>query len=472
MPKLQSSKIAGSTLLYHSENTKQCDLFNLQRGESSIEREHTQVITPSFQNNALHFNIPPLPDYYPVLHATTLQMEVAFQEGDGTPLESVNEDDVFCANLPGSSMFESVHISINGTNVPALSTDHYGYKSYISHLLSYPSTTISSSLFNRHYTKDTAGKFHSLEKKGTSTTEYENETLSGRRLRQPIGSSFLIITPILADFFHGNSEQPFFPSTYSLGITFSYHRGGFYLMCKDAGTKQYKLTIKKAQLNMKYVRFIPSFDSKIKEKFNRGTPIIYPFTKTNNRVFNYGGALTQIYEPQIFQGDLPTQIVMVMLETKSYTGDYKKNPYNFEHKNLTKLDVIVNDTSLPISNFQTNFSKSEYYELYNFFLENTSRGACHQTSGPSTIDYNQYGKGYTIFVINLVPSSCYDQKHFHTFKRNLKGSVSLSMQFSKELTTETTLLIFGIYPAAILLTNNKFEVQVPYPKNDGGFNAV
>ena len=54
-----------------------------------------------------------------------------------------------------------------------------------------------------------------------------------------------------------------------------------------------------------------------------------------------------------FLGEIPKHIAICMMDNDSYNRNYKKNPFNFQHYNLTQIGISVKSRSDPIQATET-----------------------------------------------------------------------------------------------------------------------
>ena len=62
-----------------------------------------------------------------------------------------------------------------------------------------------------------------------------------------------------------------------------------------------------------------------------------------------------------------------MMDNDSYNGNYKKNPFNFQHYNLTQIGISANGEEVPFKPLKLNFDKNCSLlptALYSQVLEN------------------------------------------------------------------------------------------------------
>ena len=66
------------------------------------------------------------------------------------------------------------------------------------------------------------------------------------------------------------------------------------------------------------------------------------------------GALN-ISQDNLFNGNIPKRIVIAMVDNDAYSGNYKKNPFNFKTNDLSFLGVYVDGEPLPGKPIQPKF---------------------------------------------------------------------------------------------------------------------
>ena len=74
-----------------------------------------------------------------------------------------------------------------------------------------------------------------------------------------------------------------------------------------------------------------------------------------------------------------------MMDNDSYNGNYKKNPFNFQHYQLTQIGISVNGEEIPFKPLKLNFDDKLFVTAYNTLFSGT--GKLHGNSGSSSIIY-------------------------------------------------------------------------------------
>jgi len=108
------------------------------------------------QDGPWDFVIPPSQDRYYMLSSSGLEMSLKVTKADGTDL-SRSADIVAPINQIGSTLWQSVEVSLNGHPFSGSSSVNVGYKTYLETLLSYDNDSFSTHLRIQGFFADTPG---------------------------------------------------------------------------------------------------------------------------------------------------------------------------------------------------------------------------------------------------------------------------------------------------------------------------
>ena len=62
-----------------------------------------------------------------------------------------------------------------------------------------------------------------------------------------------------------------------------------------------------------------------------------------------------------------------MMDDDSYNGNYKKNPFNFQHYNLTQIGISVNGEKAPFKPLKRNFDEKRFATAYSTLFSGTGK---------------------------------------------------------------------------------------------------
>ena len=71
----------------------------------------------------------------------------------------------------------------------------------------------------------------------------------------------------------------------------------------------------------------------------------------------------------IFHGKVPSKLIIGMVSNSAYSGDFSKNPFNFQHMNANYLEVTVDGQPVPNRPLKPNFEEKNYVASYLSLLD-------------------------------------------------------------------------------------------------------
>ena len=99
----------------------------------------------------------------------------------------------------------------------------------------------------------------------------------------------------------------------------------------------------------------------------------------------------------IFLGHIPKRIVLVLVDTEAYNGNYSANPFHFKHHSLTQVGVYVEGEQIPRKPLFLNFDEATSQNVvvgYQILFSDTGKlgQRCR-----NQISRSDYGSGHTAF---------------------------------------------------------------------------
>ena len=245
------------------------------------------------------------------------------------PANAASIADEKCAtpvNLTLQSLFDQV--GIYWQNVLVSRTDNYPYKAMFDVLLNTSSEEAESIMGTQLYYTDTEGAMDSV----IPISGPVNVGLYERDARAKNGQIIDLVGPLYVDVLHQNN---LLPDKVNLRIKLSQTNNDFRLMSNNT---EATLEIIDAKLWVYFAKF----------KNTIPLPISYNFMQSEMYAHTLSVGNQSLRLDNIYQGRIPSRIIMALVSTKAMVGDMSKNPFNFQHFNVNYLDVIVNGKSLPL----------------------------------------------------------------------------------------------------------------------------
>lgn len=403
-------------------------LFQRPSIDTSIERHmitdyrHDGVLS---SETPIGFTIAPNSPYYIDLRRTRLKLIVQITKADGTPIAQA--DQVGMVNLGMHSLIQQAEVLLNQTNVTPDVGRNYPYKAMFDTLLNFGEDEKETFLQSEMFYKDTAGEMNSSD-----PSLGANGGLSHRYRLTMNGRLCDLEGPLCLDLARQNR---FIPNGVGITVKLYPTPDSFRLMAKT--NEKYKVQIRDAILRVHELKLIDSVMIGHSEAFQAGTAF-FPHTRSVIKTYNIPTGSYDFSVENMFQSKVPSRVTVGLVAAAGYNGDYKKNPYNFEHFNLNRIDFQVDNTSRPGRPLNVNFANGNYCSAYQTLFSIFQKYHGHESDFISRSDY---GNGYAIYVFQI---SSAQRKSFMQLPRN--GLTSLNMSFSVGLRHPVTVVVYGEFP--------------------------
>ena len=165
------------------------------------------------------------------------------------------------------------------------------------------------------------------------------------------------------------------------------------------------------------------------------SPALYPYIRSRIQTYSIPAGSFLFREDNNFQGEKPQKIIVGLVSSSSYAGSYEKNPYNFQHKNISQIGLYIDDLPVPLQPLNLNFDTGDYLEAYNLLF--TSYGIDGKDKGQD-ITISDFGKGYCLFAYNLIGGVGNDALSLLE-----KSNTKLEIRFNKGTDENLTAIVYG-----------------------------
>lgn len=383
-------------------------------------------------NNPIEFQIHGSGDQYIDLSRTYLYVKVKVENSKSAD-ETENskpDENISCANLWLHSMFENVEVQLQ-QKVLFNSSKMYPYKSMIECLTSLTQDK-ENMLTRQMFFKDTA---YAMDNNDPTHMRNINIGYLERNHRIRDGQECEMFGRLNHDFMQ--MKRPVLLNGVSVAVKLQPASKQFSLISEAGHASAYNLKILTAKLRVCKVSLSQNLFLAHSKVLAKDHPAIYPVDKTemSSHVLHRGSAFFSFSD--MFQNRVPHYLVIAFVAAEAFEGSYKRNPFNFQHFNLSSLSVYRDGQVVPHKPLELDFAKKEYTEAYhNFYDENSTGGS---------ITLKDYGGGYALYVYRL-DDSAYDR---HCLPPKRTGSVSLDLRFAVALPENVSLLLYAKFPETI-----------------------
>ena len=461
------------------------DLFRVPPTQQSLERgrwiDYAPLSSVENANSAITFLIAGTDEYID-LSKTILTVTGKITKKDGTSkLDSNDQSNVAPVNNSLHSLFRQVDVYLNGKQVtPAMGT--YAYRSYIETLLNYDVSAKQSQFSSALYYKDTAGQ---MDKVGalpaTKTLNYKtpgaqptdagtdastkyyvtgtgNQGFAKRHQFIKNGNRFVLSGPIFSDIF---MTDRLLLNMMDLKVVLNRSSDAFSLMDLNDPTIEPKVQLTDVVLKVRKVKVDQSVSDGV-ERMLKQTPALYPIRRVECKILTIPANQPNTRQDNIFSGIIPNSFVVGLVHVDATTGEYDKNPYNFQHFGVTSVSLTANGQEIPFKLLTLKYPKDpagkidpandaelDFDEAYNTLFSGT--GKIHSNAGLD-ITREDYPGGYALYAFDLTPDMCKSADYFNTVQR---GTLTLALTFEASHKHAIGMVCYGDFENIIRIDSER-----------------
>ncbi|XP_060559446.1 uncharacterized protein F54H12.2-like [Ruditapes philippinarum] len=222
----------------------------------------------------------------------------------------------------------------------------------------------------------------------------------------------------------------------SVGIKLHPNRDPFRLIT-DVINPDYRVKIVDAYFRL-CIQRLSSSVLIAQEKLIQEKLAIYPYLRTEIKTTAIASGQFSYSADDIFQGLVPSKLIVGLVPSAAFNGDYTQNPFNFKHYNCSFVGLYVDGQSLPSQPMQPNYAADQYVE-------------CYRTLALYRSDFNiskeDYKKGFCVYALNIDPH--------YSFNTRRKGHCRLELKFSEALPESGTLIMYATFPDVLNIDKAK-----------------
>ena len=416
------------------------DLFSMPPTQVSLEKGHWidyQPVSSVTDSGPITFLSPGTEDYVD-LSKTILVVRAKVTKADGGDIGPNQK--VGVVNNFLHSLFKQVDVYLKEKQVTqAMGT--YSYRSYLETLLNYGPAAKESQLTAALFYKDTVGKFDVAD----PTAADGNNGLKARYKFSKASGVIELAGPIFCDVFF---TERLLLSFVDLKVVLNRNGHEFCLMASEDDV-DYRVKLTDAYLKIRKVKVSPSITMAHEIALKKG-PAIYPIRRVECKSFIIPAGNPSLIKDNVFSGLVPKTFVFGLVESEAFNGAYKKNPYNFQHFNMSSVGLTVNGESMPFKPIQLSFgANSRFIEAFSTLFSGT--GKMYSNIG-NDISRDEFANGNAIFAFDLTADMCGSSPHFNTVQR---GNLAVDIKFSTPPTAAVSLVCYGEFENLIQIDSER-----------------
>ena len=425
------------------------DLFSYPEVETGVKKSFLQTFRPissTTSKGPFTFDIPADPDKF--TDAESIRLHGAMRiisHNAGVYTKLAPDEKVSTINNIFNSLWSSVNIQLNGTEITDPSSRWYAYKSYFENNLSYSTSSKESILSSRGYFKDTPEKFDDI---GSGDAASLNSGFNTRRELFAKSKWVYFCINLHTDI---TTLRKYIPPNVKISMESQRNNDAFCLLSPKSVNN---FAIELNDLKIKLYRYLPSPKVKTfyENKLRSGEKPLLPIDRSLLKTYTVKSGTSDLSHYNIISGrQLPEQIIIGIVEETAHRGDIEKNPFNFKDFGLREASIVVNGVHEPSEPYKLDITSGDKADLYASFLENTGVSTDDREFGISMTDY--YG-GNLLLVWDRSPDKC---NRFHRHEMD-SGSIDVNLKIRAPLDNTVTVIIYATYSTDIHidLDNNVF----------------
>ena len=414
------------------------ELFQLppyQLGVESISYEECRPTSQVTAYNPIEFNLCGQNGMeYIDLNRTKLyvKLRVKHSNGDNIAVDST----VAPVNGLFFALFSQVDCYLQGSLITSSNTN-YPYKCMMKTLLGYGQDAKATQLTSALIYKDRSGHMESIN---TNTGHYERKKFIAN------SKTLDLEGPLFHDLFE---MDRYLLNMVDVKLKLYRSRPSFCLMTDDANA-DFDIIIEDIAVKVCKIK-VNSALIYAHSQALKTTNAKYPFTKTVMKHITLMSGSSNAVLENIFQDVKPKRIIMGMTSSNAVNGDYKLNPWNFQHYDLQQITLFCDGVPVDGIPLKLDFNEdrgTSNIAAYVKMFENFGKWGHDSGNEITRTDFNE---GYALFCFDLEPHFS-GAKYLSLVKQ---GKIRLECHFAKPLPETVSLLILAENCGYFEVTENR-----------------
>ena len=391
----------------------------------------------------IEFKIPNNPGWYLDFNDSYIIASVGIVDPDGKPIAA--DAKVAFENFAIATLFKDVSFGTKTLTKIEGENQTYHYRAYLYALLNGSYSSKKFQLSAGGWDPDEAGKYDDFDATSTDADIKGNMGYHIRRQWTKNNTPLQVAGQVFLDTW---LQKQYFLDGQEFDLTFKLNDPALVLHATPADKTKYKVKMNMCRLFLRQVNVSQSvLLGHAKGLQNHNCIVPYVGHKIFTKLITAGGQEERAED--FFHGTYPKCVILGLVEHEAYCGSYHKNPYNFQHFNLTHCGLTVNGIPTPSEPYTPNFATREALrEYYNLFLQLGKPGVFNDDNG---ITYQDFLGGCTLYSFNLAADLSLSG---HAQMARL-SNIDVTMKFSTPVPKPLQLVGLAIYDTSIEMTADR-----------------
>ena len=185
------------------------------------------------------------------------------------------------------------------------------------------------------------------------------------------------------------------------------------------------------------------------------TKATYPFKCTEVRAYNGNKGNTEVTIENPYKSKIPTRFILEIVNANSYIGNWRKNPLNFKHYDISSAAFYIDDESIAKQPYKLNPSDGKFIEP---FMELYSILVKAGEDVDIGISAENYLEGTFLLPFDITPTSAANMEYLG---RKTGGNCRIELQFHKPLPHNIMIITYAIFPMELQIDMARNCMAVP-----------
>ena len=425
--------------------SSQFNLFEKVELETGVKKIHTQTFHPISSTNSqgpFIFEIPADPEKFTDAESIHLQGRMRIRAKTGNVLSDLAAGaKVSTVNNIFNSLWSSINIQLNDTEITDPSSRWYAFKSYFENHLSYSTPTKENVLAFKGYIKDTPEKYDDI---GSDTTNSTNVGYLKRQKMFEKSKWVYFCINIHADI---TTLRKFIPPNVKIMIELRRNSDEFCLLSHKA-VDNFKIELEEMRVRVNRIESSTEVSKYYANEIKMGKIPRLSIDRSLLKTYTKSSGRFDLSEYNIISGrQLPDQIIIGVMEEGAHSGDITKNPFHFQDFGISEACLVVNGRREHPELYRVDKESGDKADLYSSFLENVGVGTDDRECG---ITYNDYYGGSFLLVWDRTQDKC---NRFHRHEQD-SGSIDVYLKTKTATSKTVTVVIYATYSTDLLFAGD------------------
>jgi hypothetical protein len=218
--------------------------------------------------------------------------------------------------------------------------------------------------------------------------------------------------------------------------------------------------IESAILHVPIIKVETNFVRELEYQTYEGEDMHYPVRRVELHAYNYGPNVRNLSKDDILVGSVtPRRIFVVMIESSGFQGDYKKDPFNYQHFSLQEMKCLLGGQlgSVPPIVCDDRVQNGHIYAVFSLLNTLGSEGESGEEIG---IDIRNFTKRNNIYAFDI--SGLAGVELVNAFTKEMKQPTGLGIQLREARRHPITVLVYKEFDSEIEINKSGTVRILPY----------